>query len=254
MVEFYFNIIAKIAIVFYGLWIGGLATTIYNRIPNDIPIGPSQKPKCNNCGNEITLKYFFPILGFCLCRGRCINCGMKIPRVYPLMETSILSYILLLSLSFDYIDERFIFKSLYGALLITLCFVFYSFRHIKERLVWMLISFVFAYRGYNHCLPDVLMLFFCGVMAYISYFLLKKCIKIDKNEAEIYVFLIASLGIITSLCFLLLSFIYYLLCFKIKLFSSMKINGYYRETLNFLEKNFLYSPLITAIIISLFNE
>ena len=64
MVGFYSEIIIRIAVFLYALWIGGLATTIYNRIPNEIPIGPSHKPCCNNCKKTIKFKYFFPILGY----------------------------------------------------------------------------------------------------------------------------------------------------------------------------------------------
>ena len=76
MADFYSDIIVRVAVFLYALWIGGLATTIFNRVPNEIPIGPTQKPRCNNCGNEIKFKYFFPVLGYFFSNGKCIHCGM----------------------------------------------------------------------------------------------------------------------------------------------------------------------------------
>ena len=66
MVEFYSEILIKCAVVLFALWIGGLSTTAYGRLPNDIDIGPTHKPSCDNCGAEIKFKYFFPILGYIL--------------------------------------------------------------------------------------------------------------------------------------------------------------------------------------------
>ena len=207
MVGFYSEIIVRVAIFLYALWIGGLATTIYNRVPNEIPIGPSQKPRCNRCGNEIKFKYFFPVLGYFFSKGKCINCGMKIPRVYLFLELSILFYILTLSTTFEIFDEKFITKSLYGAFMVVLLFIYHSHKQIKARLIWMLVSFILAYRGYNYCLPDVIDLFISGVSSFLAFSIIKKHIPIELHEFEMCVILSSSLGMVVSVCYLIVAII-----------------------------------------------
>ena len=242
MTGFYSEIIVRIAIFLYALWIGGLSTTIFNRIPNEIPIGPSQKPKCNGCGKEIKFKYFFPILGYFFSNGKCVNCGMKIPRVYLLLEVSILLYILFLSLTFDIFDEKFISASLYGAFLITLMFIYNAKKQIKIRLVWMLVAFILAYRGYNNTLPKVIDLFISCSCAYITFYLLRKHIKIDLPELEMCVILTASLGYIVSLMFLSIT-LFFKIIYTMPLFDKVK---FIKNT------NIVYIPLIVAIILTFF--
>ena len=210
MVEFYSKIIVWIAVFCFALWNGGLATTIYNRVPNDIPIGPSHKPRCNNCGNEIKFKYFFPIFGYFLSKGRCIHCGVKISRIYLFIEISILCYILLLSITFDDFDERFISKSLYGAFLIVLLFIYQTYERIKSSLIFILVSFILAYKGYNHCLPSAIELFFIAVISCISFFHLQRIVRMDKTETIICIILTTSLGYIVSLLFLMLTIFIYI--------------------------------------------
>ena len=199
MVGVYSEIIIRIAIFLYALWIGGLATTIYNRIPNEIPIGPSQKPCCNNCKREITFKYFFPVLGYFFSNGKCIYCGMKIPRIYLVIELSIMLYILTLSMTFDFFDEKFISKSLYGAFIIVLMFIYNTHKKIKLRLIWMLASFIFMYRGYNNCLPNVIDLFISCVSSFSAFLILNKHTKIQTSEFEICTIIISSLGYLISI-------------------------------------------------------
>ncbi len=188
----------RVAIFFYALWCGGLATTIFNRIPNEIPIGPTHKPRCNNCGHNISFKYFFPILGYFLSNGKCIKCGMKIPRIYLLIELSITLYIVLLSLTFDIFEEEFIATSLYGAFVITMMFIIIKHKKFKARLVWMLASFTTAYLGYSHNLPKAIDLFTSGVLAYGSLFLIKKIIKLEPEEFKTCIISLIPFGILKN--------------------------------------------------------
>ena len=212
MVEHYFDIAIRVAIFFYALWCGGVATTIFNRIPNEIPIGPSHKPRCNKCGNEIKFKYFFPVFGYFLSNGKCVKCGTKIPRIYLLIELSILFYILLLSMRFDIIDEKFISTSLYGAYLITFAFILLSHKQIKIRLTWMLVAFILAYLGYGHRLPQALDLFGSAVMSYGAFVVLKKNVEFELNEFKVGVILMTSFGTMVSFVFAVLALIFYALC------------------------------------------
>ena len=221
MVELYSNILIRVAVLFYALWIGGLATTIFNRIPNEIPIGPSQKPRCNNCGYEIKFKYFFPVIGYFLSNGKCINCKMKIPRVYLFIELTICLYILLLSMTFPVIDEKFISKSLYGAFLIVLGTIYYHHKKLKSMLLWMLLAFILLYRGYNECLPKIIELFLTCISSYIAFFFLKKKYDLSDLEFKMCIILITSLGGGYSFLFLTIA-ILSLFFDKIHIFQRFK--------------------------------
>ena len=178
------NFILNFVVVLFAMWIGGLATTIYGRIPNDIPLGPSHKPMCDHCGTEIKFKYFFPIIGYIISKGKCVKCDNKIPRVYLYLEIAITIFVLLIALQFDFrgdifFDERFITKSILGAYLITLLFIYNTHKQIKVRLIWMLLTFIILYLGYNNLLPNFIDLFISVVASYTAFFfvLFLSCFK-----------------------------------------------------------------------------
>lgn len=227
-----------VVIFFYGLWCGGLATTIFNRIPNEIPIGPTHKPRCNNCGYQIKFKYFIPILGYFLSNGKCIKCGMKIPRIYLLIELSITIYIVLLSLTFDLFEENFIATSLYGAFLLTLMFIITKHKKFKARLIWMLASFTIAHLGYNHTLPHAVDLFSCGVLSYASLTLIKKLIKLEMEEFTTCVILLITFGTIKNILFAMCTIAIYTL-------SKTKFKYHLKKIEN---ENFVVAILIIALL------
>ena len=204
----YSNFILNLVVVLFAMWIGGLATTIYGRIPNDIPLGPSHKPTCDNCGTEIKFKYFFPIIGYIISKGKCVHCHQKIPRVYLYLEIAITILILLIALQFDFrgdifFDERFITKSVFGAYLITLLFIYNTHKQIKVRLIWMLLTFIILYLGYNNLLPNFIDLFISVIVSYTTFFFVSKIIPLEKNENAMCVILLSCCGkIIPIICFI----------------------------------------------------
>ena len=247
MVGFYFELVTKIVIFFYALWIGELAIIIYNRIPNDIPIKPTYKPKCSYCGNEITFKYFFPIFRYFLGKWKCISCGTKMPVIYLLIELSILIYILLLSTTFSFLDEKFISKSLYGAFLIVLAFIYKTHKQLKTRLIWMLITFILAYRGYNGILPNVIDLFISCFVAYMIFFLLRKDIQqINDQEYKICIILMASFEVTINYIFATIYFVY-------KIIYSIPFIRKYIGNYKFSDNCIVISMILFAIIQSLIS-
>ncbi len=245
MVEFYSEIIVRAVVFFYALWIGGVATTIYDRIPNDIPIGPTHRPKCNYCNQEIRPKYFFPIIGYFLSGRKCVHCGTKIPVIYLIIELSILAYIMLLSMTFSVFNEKFISKSLYGSFLIVLAFIYKTNKQLKIRLVWMLVAFILAYRGYNNTLPDIVDLFVSCVIVYIIFFLLKKDIQITDQEYKICVILIASFGIVASYIFALIFLTY-------KVVGSLPLLNKYIKKYKIDSSSIVIATIFTGIALSFF--
>ena len=240
MVEFYSEILIKCAVVIFALWIGGLSTTAYGRLPNDIDIGPTHKPLCDNCGAEIKFKYFFPILGYILSRGKCINCKKPIPKVYLWLEIAVATYIILMSFQYKIIDEKFISKALCGAYLIVLLFVYQTHKRIKSRLVWMLTTFLLIYKGYNGILPSVIELFVCSAFAYMTFYLYSKKIKVEKTEFIMSTILVMSMGEIVASIFLLSAICFWMLFIR-------KNNK--QKNIHLQQQHIVIVPLITALLL-----
>lgn len=78
---------AIIIISFYLIYyhISGLATTNIIRLTkgNNTPV-LSSKCYCDNCGSKIPPLLQLPIISYLLCKGKCKQCGIKIPT-YPLV-------------------------------------------------------------------------------------------------------------------------------------------------------------------------
>lgn len=80
------NKIIVISALFYMYYhIGGLATTNILRLTsgNTLPV-LSSKCVCDSCGTKIGVLDQFPIVSYFSCKGKCRNCGAKIP-VFPLI-------------------------------------------------------------------------------------------------------------------------------------------------------------------------
>ncbi len=78
-----FIIVFSLFLVYYH--ISGLATTNILRLTanNTLPI-LSSKCYCDNCGATIPPLLQLPIISYLICRGKCKNCGTKIP-LFPLL-------------------------------------------------------------------------------------------------------------------------------------------------------------------------
>ena len=227
MVEFYSEILIRCAVVLFALWIGGLSTTAYGRLPNDIDIGPTHKPSCDN-------------FGYILSRGKCVHCKKPIPKVYLWLEIAVATYIILMSFQYKIIDEKFISKALCGAYLIVLLFVYQTHKRIKSRLVWMLTTFLLIYKGYNGILPSVIELFICSAFAYMTFYLYAKRIKIEKTEFIMSTILVLSMGEMVASIFLLSAICFWMLFIR----KNNKTNNTHLQ-----QQHIVFIPLITALLL-----
>ncbi len=97
-------LLAALAFVF-GSIIGSFLNVCIYRLPKKLSIvfPPSS---CPNCGARIKWFDNIPLLSYLILRGRCRNCGWKIPLRYPIVEFltgfSSLAMFLKFGLSFDY--------------------------------------------------------------------------------------------------------------------------------------------------------
>jgi leader peptidase (prepilin peptidase)/N-methyltransferase len=78
-----------IAIIFFifGLCIGSFLNVVAYRVPKKISI-VTPPSTCPNCKKQIKPYNNIPVLSYLILRGRCADCGWKIPLKYPLIEFS----------------------------------------------------------------------------------------------------------------------------------------------------------------------
>ena len=70
---------------FFGLLFGSFATVAAYRIPRRETIKDGRS-KCPNCGAQIRAYDNIPLLSYLILRGKCRDCGFRIPLKYPLIE------------------------------------------------------------------------------------------------------------------------------------------------------------------------
>ena len=71
----------------FGLAIGSFMTVVAARVPaGESVVRP--RSKCPSCGAEIRNRDNVPVLSWLLLRGKCRDCGARIPVRYPLLEVS----------------------------------------------------------------------------------------------------------------------------------------------------------------------
>lgn len=106
---------------------------------------------CLSCANRLRWFELFPLFSFLALRGRCRNCGCKIPSRYFLVEllTSIL-FVLALTLSLDVISIG-LFWLIFSILVVITVYDLYHFI-IPDELTITLTTAVFAVIGYGYYL------------------------------------------------------------------------------------------------------
>ena len=93
------QLIIFVALFFVYFHISGLATTNIIRLTagNTTPVLAS-RCYCDSCGSMIPPILQLPIISYVACRGRCKNCGVKIPVFPLLLELTVLSGMFVITL------------------------------------------------------------------------------------------------------------------------------------------------------------
>lgn len=68
-----------------GLVIGSFANVVVYRLPRGESL-VSPASRCPVCGHPIRHRHNVPVVGWCILRGRCADCGARISARYPLVE------------------------------------------------------------------------------------------------------------------------------------------------------------------------
>lgn len=88
-------------LLFLFFTVSGLATTNILRLTS-LGTQPVLAPHClcDNCGAKITPLMQTPIVSYMVCRGRCLNCGMKLPLGQLVLELVLFLGMSLITASF----------------------------------------------------------------------------------------------------------------------------------------------------------
>ncbi|MDA0617477.1 MAG: prepilin peptidase [Proteobacteria bacterium] len=68
-----------------AMYIGSFITAIALRISNDESIF-AVRSKCDSCGSIINFLHLIPIIGYIVCKGRCVSCRQKVSIEYTIWE------------------------------------------------------------------------------------------------------------------------------------------------------------------------
>src|SRR5262245_57503395 len=78
-----------------GLVMGSAVTALAYRIPRERS-WVRGRSACPACGNTLTARDLVPLFSFVFARGRCRQCGARIPLRYPITELSSAAWAVLL--------------------------------------------------------------------------------------------------------------------------------------------------------------
>ena len=146
------TIFLYIVIFLYGIVIGSFLNVLIFRIPKKENI--VQSSHCMNCGRKLGWRDMVPVFSYIILRGRCRQCGARIPIQYPLIEAlNGVLYCLMTSalIVIAVIDERTyqipVSQNLFLGLLGIIMTV-YDFRHILSHIIGAVIVSLFLYGLY----------------------------------------------------------------------------------------------------------
>lgn len=94
-------------IAMYGLLLG----SFYNVMGIRIPVGKSvvmPPSHCDACDTRLRIKDLVPVVSWCVLRGKCRYCGVRVSYVYPLMEVSTALFFVLAWVRFGWHPELLI--------------------------------------------------------------------------------------------------------------------------------------------------
>lgn len=134
----------------FGMLFGSFYNVVGLRIPNreSIIFPPSHCPVCKT---RLTASQLFPVLSFCILKGRCRTCQASISPIYPVMEL-----IAGVSFALVFLFHGFTWKTIAGLLLASLLLIVsvsdIAYRIIPDRVVLPFLGLFLLLRFFYH--PD----------------------------------------------------------------------------------------------------
>lgn len=221
MEEIFGVIIAAI----FGAIFGSYSTLFAYRLPlNESCFGRYFGPKsrCPNCGKIIRTRELIPIINWLFTRGKCSNCGFKIPRSHLFIEVSCAILFILCYLKFSF-SEYFILYSLTFAASIILIVTSFKNRVFPFQILNLLTVLAVATRVLEDgTILNIVTNLIYGVLACVIFYYIfyKKASAILAKDSHYYDFM--KFILISSIYLSLIDFLLYFLVVIIT-FSSLII-------------------------------
>lgn len=86
----------------FGACLGSFGSVIVSRVPNKKSIGG--RSQCPECWKQLLAQDLFPIVSYCILRGKCRHCSKKISCRYPLLELGSAILVIWPAVAEGYID------------------------------------------------------------------------------------------------------------------------------------------------------
>lgn len=83
-----------------GLVVGSFISVVAHRVPRGESI-VAPRSRCPGCGTQIRARDNIPVISYLLLRGRCRECGTRIPLTYPFLELGLAAVFIGALLAFE---------------------------------------------------------------------------------------------------------------------------------------------------------
>jgi leader peptidase (prepilin peptidase)/N-methyltransferase len=201
--------VEKIIIALFGLIWGSFLNVVIYRLPRGLSLvrPPSG---CPRCGRRIRPYDNIPVISFLLLRGKCRDCGARIPFVYPAVEILTAASFLILYGSFSW-GLHFLTACVFTGCLIALCFIDYFHQLLPDEITLpgLVLALVYAALRPDMSLRQALVGAVSGagflLAVYGAYFLLRKKEGLGMGDVTMMLFVGAYLGWRGSLLTLVLA-------------------------------------------------
>jgi leader peptidase (prepilin peptidase)/N-methyltransferase len=131
-----------LGVVLAGWLLGSFCTVLAYRIPREIPLGlfSHTRSRCPKCDCQIPWHHNVPLFAYLALKGKCANCGVKIPTRYFLIELSTvllfaLTYIIYESSAQKPLDSVVYWAELVKLLYFTLALIATTFIDLEFRII-----------------------------------------------------------------------------------------------------------------------
>jgi leader peptidase (prepilin peptidase)/N-methyltransferase len=119
-------------ILILGLMLGSFLNVVIHRVPIRMSI-VSPRSHCPECGRPVRIKDNVPILSYLWLKGRCRDCGIRIPCRYPLVEALTAGVLILFYIKFGF-SWRLLVYGLLSLFLIAIAFIDAEKKIVPNRL------------------------------------------------------------------------------------------------------------------------
>ena len=134
----------------FTFFLGCIFGSFYNVIIHRLPLNQSivlPQSHCHNCKHIIPFYLNIPILSFIFLKGKCKYCGIKISRIYPLVE--FITGIFWVYSFYQYNIENAIIFCIITGILTCISFIDFKTMQLPISLLLILLLFQFSLTIYN---------------------------------------------------------------------------------------------------------